>query len=150
MPKETNKKFEVIQWLMLQVGGVGPMRGQTNVWFRYMDVSYQPAIDRYQREVKRLLGILDQRLGEREFLVDEFGIADIAHWAWVRTHFWSAVEIDDLPNLSAWVERFARRPGCQRGVDCQPLEVSAPADKSKFIKNARSMLISKIVTVQYF
>jgi GST-like protein len=67
MPKETNKKFEVIQWLMLQVGGVGPMRGQTNVWFRYMDVSYQPAIDRYQREVKRLLGIFDQRLGGREF-----------------------------------------------------------------------------------
>ena len=141
LPQVLNKRSEVIQWLMLQVGGVGPMMGQANVWYRYMDSQNDAAIHRYQTEVKRLFAVLDARLNQRDFLVDEFSIADIAHWAWVRTHFWSGVEIDDLPHLSAWVNRLAQRPGCQRGINKPPINIDDKSAQDEFIKNAQSMVV---------
>jgi GST-like protein len=84
---------------MFQMGGIGPMMGQANVFFRYFPEKITPAIDRYQGECKRLFRVLDGHLKEHEFLAGDYSIADIANWAWVRTHRWSGVDIDELPQL---------------------------------------------------
>lgn len=106
----------VTQWLMFQMGGLGPMMGQANVYFRYSKEKYQPAIDRYQNETKRLLTVLDRRLQDHEYLAGEFSIADIANWCWARTHAWSGVDVGDLPNLQRWLDLLGDRPACKRGV----------------------------------
>jgi GSH-dependent disulfide-bond oxidoreductase len=116
MPTDTKGRSFVLQWLMFQMGGVGPMMGQTNVFFRYFPEKIQPAIDRYQNETRRLLGVLDQRLRDHEYLAGDYSIADIANWSWVRTHNWSGVEIDHLPNLQRWLNQIAARPAAQKGI----------------------------------
>jgi GST-like protein len=89
MPDDARGRSRAIQWLMFQVGGVGPMMGQANVFFRYFPEKIQPAIDRYQGECRRLFRVLDGHLKEHEYLAGDYSIADIANWAWVRTHRWS-------------------------------------------------------------
>jgi len=120
MPADTKGRSRVIQWLMFQMGGIGPMMGQANVFFRYFPEKIQPAIDRYQGEVRRLFGVLDVQLSGQEYLAGDYSIADIASWAWVRTHKWSGVELDGLPHLARWVAQLAARPACQRGIDVPP------------------------------
>jgi GSH-dependent disulfide-bond oxidoreductase len=88
MPADTKGRSRVLQWLMFQMGGVGPMMGQTNVFSRYFPERIQPAIDRYQNETRRLFGVLDSRLRDHEYLAGDYSIADIANWSWVRTHRW--------------------------------------------------------------
>ena len=102
MPQDFKERSRVLQWLMFQMGGIGPMMGQANVFFRYFPEKIQPAIDRYQGEVRRLFRVLDGRLAGHEYLAGDYSIADIANWAWVRTHRWSGVEVDDLPHLTRW------------------------------------------------
>ena len=103
MPTDVKGRSRVLQWLMFQMGGIGPMMGQANVFFRYFPEKIQPAIDRYQRESRRLFGVLDTQLKDHEYLAnDAYSIADIANWSWVRTHRWSGVEVDDLPHLKRW------------------------------------------------
>jgi GSH-dependent disulfide-bond oxidoreductase len=126
MPSDKKGRSTVLQWLMFQMGGIGPMQGQANVFFRYFPEKIPAAIERYHNETKRLYEVLERRLEGREYLCDEISIADIASWPWVRIHAWAGVEIDDLPNLSAWVERMAARPACQRGVEV-PGRVSSEA-----------------------
>ncbi len=116
LPTDTKGRSTVIQWLMFQMGGIGPMMGQANVFFRYFPEKIQPAIDRYQTEVRRLLGVLDTHLANRKYLAGDYSIADIANWSWVRTHNSSGVTLDGLPHLSRWVTQLAARPACQRGV----------------------------------
>jgi glutathione S-transferase/GST-like protein len=116
MPTDTKGRSLVLQWLMFQMGGVGPMMGQTNVFFRYFPEKIQPAIDRYQNETRRLLGVLDSRLQNQEYVAGDYSIADIANWSWVRTHNWSGVEIDHLPNLQRWLKQIAARPAAQKGI----------------------------------
>src|SRR6202051_4579873 len=82
MPKDAKGRSRVIQWLMFQMAGVGPMMGQANVFYRYFPEKIQPAIDRYQHESRRLLGVLDERLADNEFLAGDYSIADIANWCW--------------------------------------------------------------------
>jgi glutathione S-transferase len=101
---------------MFQMGGVGPMQGQANVFFRYAPEKIPFAIDRYQNETKRLYEILDRQLRDREYICGEYSIADIATWPWVRIHAWAGVETDDLPHLTRWIEALAARPACERGV----------------------------------
>lgn len=137
-PKERSRE---IQWLMFQMGGIGPMMGQANVWFRYWDETYQPAIDRYQNEVKRLFGVMDGHLNGREYLAKELSIADIANWAWVRIYDWSGVPIDDFPHLSAWLDRLNQRPAFQTGIKTPPSEYEQKAKEEDFIKGARNMLL---------
>jgi len=117
MPTDAKGRSLVIQWVMFQMGGIGPMQGQANVFFRYFPEKIESVISRYQNETKRLYGVLDSRLAGREWLADEYSIADIANWGWVRAHAWAGVDIDDLPNLSRWNEAMAARPACQRGVE---------------------------------
>lgn len=146
LPHNADNRSRVIQWLMFQMGGIGPMMGQANVWFRYWEETYQPAIDRYQHETRRLFEVLDSQLQGREFLVGELSIADIANWAWVKSHKWSGVELDDLANLSAWVQRLWARPAFQKGVETPPSDIdkedSSKQDKAQeFVRGARNMLI---------
>ncbi len=115
-PTDAKKRSEVLQWLMFQMGGVGPMMGQANVFYRYFAERIQPAIDRYQNETRRLFEVLNTRLAEHEYLVDDYSIADMANWAWVRTHQWSGVSIDGLEHLIRWKEAIYARPAAVRGI----------------------------------
>ena len=134
MPTDAKGRSRVLQWLMFQVGGVGPMMGQANVFYRYFPEQIQPAIDRYQGESRRLFRVLDGHLAHHEFLAGEYSIADIANWAWVRTHAWSGVEIDDLPHLTRWLGQIRERPAVQRGIVRPPSsmdESSGDSEKEK-------------------
>lgn len=117
LPTEPKARAEVIQWLMFQMSGIGPMMGQANVFFRYFPEKIQPAIDRYQHECRRLFEVLDRRLGESEWLGQDFSIADIANWCWVRTYKWSGVSIDGLSNLRRWLDAMKARPACRKGIE---------------------------------
>jgi glutathione S-transferase len=145
MPTDAKGSSLVTQWLMFQMGGLGPMMGQANVYFRYSKEKYQPAIDRYQNESKRLMAVLDRRLQDHEYLAGDFSIADIANWCWARTHAWSGVDVSDLENLQRWFDLLEDRPGCQRGV-VVPEDLSAllTADNEKerdsFIAGARNIV----------
>ncbi len=105
----------VMQWLMFQMGGIGPMQGQANVFFRYAPEKIQYAIDRYQNETRRLYEVLDRRLGESEWLADDYSLADIANWSWVSIHSWAGVETDGLQHLNRWKDAISERPAVQRG-----------------------------------
>jgi GST-like protein len=122
MPSDAKGRSLVLQWLMFQMGGVGPMMGQTNVFFRYFHEKLQPAIDRYQNETRRLFGVLDGRLRDHEYLAGDYSIADIANWSWVRTHNWSGVSVDHLPHLKRWLNAIAARPAAQKGITV-PFEI---------------------------
>ena len=135
LPTDVRGRSSVIQWLMFQMGGVGPMMGQANVFFRYMPEKIQPAIDRYQNESKRLLTVLDTRLKDNEFLAGEYSIADIANFCWARTHNWSGVDISDLPNLKRWMDTIYARDAVQRG-----LKVPEDMNPAKIIEAAKNMV----------
>jgi GST-like protein len=116
LPSDRKSRSTVIQWLMLQMGGVGPMQGQANVFFRYFPEKIPSVIQRYQNETRRLYSVLDARLRDCEYLAGDYSIADIAHWSWVRIHDWAGVGIDEMPHLQRWMSVMAARPACQRGV----------------------------------
>ena len=115
MPSDPHGKSRVTQWLMFQMGGVGPMMGQANVFSRYFPEKIQPAIDRYQRECRRLFEVLDRHLGAHDWLAGDFSLADIANWSWVHTHEWSGVDVTGLDNLARWMAACGARPAVQRG-----------------------------------
>lgn len=144
MPSDVRGRSRVLQWLMFQMGGIGPMMGQANVFFRYFPEIIQPAIDRYQGETKRLFRVLDGHLKDHDYLAGEYSIADIANWAWVRTHRWSGVEIDDLPHLKRWVDAIGARPAAQKGVTIPPSGIDLSKDNAenarKFSEDARKMV----------
>ncbi|MGQ0696939.1 MAG: glutathione S-transferase family protein [Panacagrimonas sp.] len=116
LPKDVKGRSRAIQWVMFQMGGIGPMQGQANVFFRYAPEKIPYAIDRYQTETKRLYRVLDTRLADNEWLAGDYSIADMANWSWVSLHFWAGVEVDDLPHLSRWMKTIAARPAVQRGI----------------------------------
>jgi len=116
MPTDSKGRSEVIQWLMFQMGGLGPMQGQANVFYRYFPEKLPSAIERYQNETRRLYGVLDARLSDNEFLTGDFSIADIAHWSWVRIHNWAGVNIDAFENLKRWLSQLEARPALARGA----------------------------------
>ena len=124
MPKDVKGRSLVIQWLMFQMGGIGPMMGQANVFGRYWHEVYQPAIDRYRNESRRLFEVLNNRLKDRDYLAGDYSIADIANWCWVRTHPWSGVSMDGLDALQRWLDRIAERPAVQQGVKV-PVDMAA-------------------------
>lgn len=119
MPSDVKRRSEVIQWLMFQMAGIGPMQGQANVFVRYFPEQLQAVIDRYQKETLRLYGVLESRLDGRSYLCDEYSIADIACWTWVNYHDWAGVSLDDLPRVQDWYDRIAARPAVDRGL-CVP------------------------------
>ena len=127
LPQEPAARYQVISWLMFQMGGIGPMMGQANVFFRYFPEKIQPAIDRYQNEVRRLFEVLDGALSGQDYLVADYSIADIANWCWVRLHAWSGVSLDGLDHLRRWIDAMEARPACQRGI-AVPEPLVLPSD----------------------
>ncbi|HJN51086.1 MAG: glutathione S-transferase N-terminal domain-containing protein [Pseudomonadales bacterium] len=143
LPTDPKGRSRVIQWLMFQMGGIGPMMGQANVFFRYFPEKIQPAISRYQNETRRLFEVLERRLSESEWLADDYSIADIANWCWVRTYKWSGVSADGLDNLKRWRDAMRLRPACQRGIEV-PARLDRIIDDEKaaenFTKNAQKIV----------
>ena len=126
---------------MFQMGGIGPMMGQANVFFRYFPEKIPAAIDRYQGESKRLFRVLDGHLKDHEYLAGDYSIADIANWAWVRTHRWSGVDVDDLPHLQRWLAAIRARPAVQKGIESPPSPVRDNEEKARqFSEAARTMV----------
>ncbi|MDE0951300.1 MAG: glutathione S-transferase N-terminal domain-containing protein [Halioglobus sp.] len=143
LPTDQAGRTRVIQWLMFQMGGVGPMMGQANVFFRYFPETIQPAIDRYQNECRRLFEVLDRRLGESEWLADDYSIADIANWCWVRTYKWSGVSREGLENLDHWLNVMKQKPGLRQGIEV-PVKIDNILEdeeaSKKFRENANKMV----------
>jgi GST-like protein len=117
MPKDLRGRTEVIEWVMWQMGGLGPMLGQANHFRHYAPEKIQYGIDRYTNETNRLFGVLDKRLAGREYICGDFSIADCASWPWTTSHERLGQTLADFPNLSAWYERMKARPAVQRGMD---------------------------------
>ncbi len=126
LPEQPEKRSKVLQWLMFQMGGIGPMQGQAHVFYRYAPEKIEYAINRYQKETLRLYQVLDNQLKNKEYLADDFSIADIATWPWVRRHRWAGIEIEKLFNLRRWMENLENRPAFQKGI-----EVPFKLDRSK-------------------
>jgi GST-like protein len=117
LPKDVQARSRVIQWLMFQMSGVGPMMGQANVFLRYFPERIQAAIDRYQREITRLFGVMELQLAAREYISGDYTIADMALWPWVSGHEWSGVAVEAFPNLQRWLKLVGDRPAVQAGRD---------------------------------
>jgi len=146
LPTETKARSKVMQWLMFQMGGIGPMMGQANVFYRYWPgEKIQPAIDRYQNEGRRLFEVMETRLKDNEYLADDFSIADIANWCWVRIYKWSGINIDGLDGLQRWMNMMEERPACKKGVSV-PIDIVAMMKnmkKSDELQNTGSKIIQK-------
>jgi len=118
LPKDLRGKYATMEWLMFQMGGVGPMLGQAHHFRLYAPEKLPYAIDRYSNEAKRLYGVIDKRLGRSRYIAtDEYTIADIAIFPWLRSWKNQGIELDDYPTLKAWFDGIAARPAVQRGVE---------------------------------
>ena len=137
LPDNAKGRSVALQWLMFQMGGVGPMQGQANVFYRYFPEKIPAAITRYQNETRRLYEVLNSRLGAVEYLAGEYSIADIATYPWVAIHDWSGVSVDALPALQRWMDAIAERPAVQKGLRTP---VRAEADENT-LKTAQTMLV---------
>ena len=144
MPTDVKGRSRVMQWLMFQMGGIGPMMGQANVFFRYFPEKIPAAIDRYQGESTRLFRVLDGHLKDHEYLAGDYSIADIANWAWVRTHKWSGVAMDDMPHLKRWTDAIRARPAVLRGIEMPPSRINLNLESEEaakaFSQEARKMV----------
>jgi GSH-dependent disulfide-bond oxidoreductase len=116
IPKDPATRYVALQWLMFQMGGLGPMLGQTHHFLRAAPEPVPYAIKRYKDETRRLYGVLDKRLAEAEHLAGEYSIADIASYPWVARHEWHQIELGDFPNVKRWYDAIGARPAVQRGM----------------------------------
>ncbi len=142
LPADTKGRSRVLQWLCWQIGGLGPMQGQANVFYRYAPEKIPYAIDRYQRETYRLYQVLDTRLADNEYLAGDYSIADIATWPWAALHEWAGVAIDDLPYLQRWLRQVGERPAVLRGRDIpRPVRLETDDRKQEFAEKAAKLLV---------
>jgi GST-like protein len=110
-----DRRWRAIEWLMWQMGGLGPMAGQAHHFLHFNPGKAPYAEDRYGIETRRLYGVLDRRLAGRDFIVDDYTIADIACWPWISRFEWQQIDLADFPNVRDWYRRIASRPAVQRG-----------------------------------
>ena len=145
LPEDVMGRSRALQWLMFQMGGIGPMMGQANVFYRYFDETLPSVIARYQNESRRLFEVLDGQLRNEEWLAGEFSIADIANWCWVRIHHWPGVSTDGLDGLNRWLAAMEARPACQRGtVVPEPLALpDDDADFQELVRDVRANLMQR-------
>lgn len=143
LPSDVKGRSEVIQWLMFQIGGLGPMQGQANVFFRYMEEKIPTAIDRYQHETRRLYSVLDKRLSDNEFLAGDYSIADIANWSWARIHNWAGINIDDFEHLQRWLDQLEDRPALIRGAAIPETTNYNSKDSDPEFENSIRNILSK-------
>lgn len=116
VPTELRARNETLQWLFWQVGGLGPMMGQAQHFYRYATQPVPYGIERYQQETRRLLGVMEERLEGRDFIARDYSIADMACFPWIRIHKLTGVMLDDFPRVRAWYGRVRARPAVDRGV----------------------------------
>ena len=116
LPASVSGKYIALQWLMFQMGGVGPIFGQVHHFLRAAKEKVPYAIERFSKENRRLYGVLDTRLGEAPFLAEEYSIADIATYPWVLRHEWQQVDLAEYPNVKRWFDTLSARPAVQRGI----------------------------------
>ncbi|HEX8309264.1 MAG TPA: glutathione S-transferase N-terminal domain-containing protein [Allosphingosinicella sp.] len=135
IPSDPKGRSLVMQWLMFQMGGVGPMMAQANVFTRYFPERLPGVIDRYRRESRRLLEVLDGHLASHEWLAGDYSIADVANWSWAHTHEWPGVSVEGLDHLQRWMAAIEERPAVRKGVTIPPRP-----DPEKVVESARSIL----------
>jgi len=128
LPKDSKQRSRVIQWLMFQMSGVGPMQGQAHVFYRYAPKKIPFAIKRYQNETHRLYSVLNQQLQGKDYIAGRYSIADIATYPWVVSHEWAGVDLQGLPRLKSWLKRMAARPAVIKGMQ---IPVDDPLSKKK-------------------
>jgi glutathione S-transferase len=133
LPAETKARSVTLQWLMWQMGGLGPMHGQANVFNRYFPEKLPSVIKRYQDETKRLMTVMDARLAQTAYLAGDYSIADMACWPWVMQHDWAGVSIDDLPHLRRWLADVGARPAVRRGADVPAPQIQPDLDTGRHI-----------------
>jgi len=139
LPTEPKARSRVMQWLMFQMGGIGPMMGQANVFFRYAPEKIPYAIDRYQRESRRLFEVMEGQLKKTTYIAGEdYSIADIALHSWVAGYEWSGVSIDGLPGLKRWLDLVGSRPAVVKGRAVPP--PLSPEERAKSVESAKKML----------
>jgi GST-like protein len=115
MPKDGRASWQVMEWLMWQMGDLGPMIGQAHHFLKFNKGKSAYAEERYAKEVKRLYGVLDKRLAEHEYIADEYSVADIAAWPWISRFEWHGIDLDEFPNVKRWYVAIASRPAVQKG-----------------------------------
>jgi GSH-dependent disulfide-bond oxidoreductase len=139
LPTEPKARSRVIQWLMFQMGGVGPMMGQANVFYRYAPEKIPYAIERYQREARRLFEVMERQLKGHPYITgSEYSIADIALWCWVAGYEWSGVSIDGLPGLKRWLDLVGARSAVQKGRAVPPPPTAE--ERATSVESAKKML----------
>jgi len=131
LPHDQRGKYKAIQWLMWQMGGLGPMLGQAHHFRRYAPEKLEYAINRYTNEAKRLYNVLDRAVSEAPYLAGEYSIADMAAFPWIIPHNWQGQELEDFPNLKRWFEAIRARPAVERGLAVlkEELRPAGPPDK---------------------
>ena len=126
MPQLSETRYQVLQWLMMQMGSVGPMLGQTHHFVRFNKGKAPYAEERYAKENARIYAVLDRRLSNHQYLAGEYSIADIATWPWISRFEWQGMDFANYPNLKRWYVQIAKRPGTIRGYDVPTTGVSIP------------------------
>ncbi len=115
LPKDGEPRYRVLEWLMWQMGGIGPFLGQAHHFLHFNKGKAPYAEERYRKEARRLYGVLDRRLEGRGFLADEYSIADVATWPWITRFAWQDIDLNDFPNVKRWYVEIAGRPAVQKG-----------------------------------
>jgi GSH-dependent disulfide-bond oxidoreductase len=141
LPTEVKARSRVIQWLMFQMGGVGPMMGQANVFVRYAPEKLPWAIGRYQREVRRLFEVLDRHLANGPYLAGDYSIADMATWPWVSGYRWADLDISGLDHLQRWLTAVGERPAVIRGKELPPSQLHDATARANLEKDVRDKLL---------
>ena len=130
LPDAGPDRHKVIQWLMFQASGIGPMQGQAVAFERYFPEDIPAARARYHNETRRLYEVMNTHLKDQKWLAGDFSIADIANWSWIRSHRWARVPTEGLSQLERWMEQLRQRPACERGLDIPPSPGKAGAVKA--------------------
>jgi glutathione S-transferase len=138
LPAETKAKSRVIQWLMFQMGGIGPMQGQANVFRHYFPEKLPSVQSRYVNECKRLYGVMDGQLATHDFIAGDYSIADMACFPWIVQSGYSGIELADFPNLKRWYDVLDARPEVQRGMKVP--EMARPVEQ--IVETGKSMVMT--------
>jgi len=141
LPKDTRGKYEVLQWLYWQMGGLGPMSGQCNHFRHYAADKIAYGINRYTDEVNRLYGVMNTRLADREYLAGDYSVADMASWPWLVPYERMGQDLNEFPHLKRWFDTMKARPGVERGYAVGRelrQEMSEEAKKILFGQRARA------------
>ena len=117
LPASVRDRYVALQWLMFQMGGVGPIFGQVHHFLRAAKEQVPYAIERYTKETRRLYGVLNERLKDREFLADGYSVADIATYPWVARHEWHKTDLNDFAHVKRWFDAISARPAVKRGMN---------------------------------